>query len=494
MIDSNWTADDIYLGHSVRENQFPPFEKSVLYEPWHKDGGISKYGDPRHIVSIGPNGAGKTRRLLTPNLCSPSKRSILVVDPKGELAVCSAKHRAENGSQIVTFDPFGVIERRYPDMVKELPYLKSKGFNPLAMLDPLDDEFPDDAKALSEALIYVEGRDSHWAQSAQALLTGLIMGMRMTLEPDDPNNTLAGLRQVVGMAPDALGLYISELIDATASESAIAAKLNRFREISPDNRELLSILSTAVTQTDWIDSKPIRRELRGGAFDFAEMKRRPLTVYLVLPPQYLETHSRWLRLMITAVLTPLIRSTAKGVPVLFMLDEFAQLGRLEVIERNLALMRGYGVRLWLVLQDLSQLVDAYPRRWHSFIGNAGVIQSFAPQDVKTRQYLSQLSGQHRLWVWTNSQSTSRNQMMDWASPPISKTETSGRNPVTEYVYPEEALAQMEDGRSVLFEAKKAPRRTILSDPSEVQLFDTAGILSRAEDFAAQYDISEAVFN
>ncbi len=66
--------------------------------------------------------------------------------------------------------------------------------------------------------------------------------------------------------------------------------------------------------------------------------------------------------------------------------------------------------------------------------------------------------------------------------------------MTEYVFPEEALAQMDDGRSVLFEAKKAPRRTMLPDPSELQVFDTAGILSRADAFAAQYDISEAVFN
>ena len=77
---------------------------------------------------------------------------------------------------------------------------------------------------------------------------------------------------------------------------------------------------------------------------------------------------------------------------------------------------------------------------------------------------------------------------------MSKTETSGRNPVVEHVYPEEALAQMDDGLAVLFEAKKAPRRTMLPDPSELQVFDTAGILSRADAFAAQYDISEAVFN
>ena len=71
----------------------------------------------------------------------------------------------------------------------------------------------------------------------------------------------------------------------------------------------------------------------------------------------------------------------------------------------------------------------------------------------------------------------------------SKTETQGRQPVTEYVLPEKALAQMGDGMSVLFEAKKEPRRTLLPDPSELQEFGTAAMLSEANAFAAQYDVN-----
>jgi type IV secretion system protein VirD4 len=76
-----------------------------------------------------------------------------------------------------------------------------------------------------------------------------------------------------------------------------------------------------------------------------------------------------------------------------MLDEFAQLGHLPVIEQTLALMRGYGVKLWAVLQDLAQVQQLYDQRWESFLGNAGVLQSFAPQDVVTAEYLSKRTGQ-----------------------------------------------------------------------------------------------------
>jgi type IV secretory pathway TraG/TraD family ATPase VirD4 len=126
---------------------------------------------------------------------------------------------------------------------------------------------------------------------------------------------------------------------------AIPAKLNRFSKMSSENRELFSILSTAQTQTAWLDSLPIQRDLGKGTTDFGRMKYQPMTVYLILPPRYLATHSTWLRLMVTAVLQPLMRSVRSAtVPVLFMLDEFAQLGHLPVIENNLALMREYGGR------------------------------------------------------------------------------------------------------------------------------------------------------
>ena len=484
------TNGGIYLGSQVQENILAGDQSiSLLYSKWHRINRFNEYTEPRHLMTIGPNGSGKTRRLLVPNLYRLTNWSTLVIDPKGELAVWTAKYRKDNGSEIFTFDPFGVIESRYPGMVEKLPYLKSQGFNPIAMLNPDIYDFPDDAKAIGEALIKVDGRETHWANSAQALVTGLIMGLRMTLEKNDSRNSIAGLREVLGFAPEKLGGFIEDLIADTKNEPAIAAKLNRFTKIAPDSRELLSILSNAVTQTDWIDSKPIQHALSGSAFDFSVMKRRPVTVYLILPPRYLETHSTWLRLMITAVLTPLIRSTAKGVPVLLMLDEFAQLGRLEVIERNMALMRGYGIKLWAILQDLSQLKDSYERRWESFIGNAGVVQCFAPHDVTTREYLAKMSGKQLYWVWSNSKSKSFTSNTNWASG-TSHSDQNSRTYFRDKIYPEEALAQMSADQSVLFEANCVPRRTLLPDPSKLTDINVSGILSLADAFAEQYEVKE----
>src|SRR3546814_272109 len=90
-------------------------------------------------------------------------------------------------------------------------------------------------------------------------------------------------------------------------------------------------------------------------FTFADVKAKATTVYLVLPPDRLATYARWLRLMLAKGLTDLARAPASAErPVLFLLDEFAALGRLEPVERAMGLMAGYGITLWPILQDVHQ--------------------------------------------------------------------------------------------------------------------------------------------
>jgi type IV secretion system protein VirD4 len=87
---------------------------------------------------------------------------------------------------------------------------------------------------------------------------------------------------------------------------------------------------------------------------------------------------------------------------LFLLDEFAALGRLESIERAMGLMAGYGLQLWPILQDMSQLKDLYGARAGTFIANAGVQQVFGVNDFETAKWLSQMIGQETTGYQTQS--------------------------------------------------------------------------------------------
>src|ERR1700689_1970919 len=94
------------------------------------------YQGERHLLLFGPNGTGKGTRFLIPNLLTIKDRSIVVIDPKGELAAVTADYRRTVG-EVVMLNPFNMLG------------LGSAGFNPLATLNSKTPEtFYDDAAAL----------------------------------------------------------------------------------------------------------------------------------------------------------------------------------------------------------------------------------------------------------------------------------------------------------------------------------------------------------
>jgi type IV secretion system protein VirD4 len=361
------------------------------------------------------------------------------------------EYRESHGAESVILNPFGVLG------------LKSGGFNPVAALDAGSDDFPDDAFGLAESMIRIEGKEPHWAASAQDLVAGLIMAVRLTLPPEKPEGSeeseigsLAHVREMLGYDYARFRANVLNLIEVAKNEERpcpeLEAKLSRFSVIDNESRELNSILSTAQTQTRWLDSRPIKADLGKGAFDFSLLKEKPTTVYLTIPARRLGTHATWLRVMIASIIQPLLKDTRRSkVPVLLVLDEYPALaaGGFAVIEKNMAMFRGFGIKLWTVWQDLGQAINLYGKGFESFVANAGVLQSFAPQDVVTAEHLSKLMPLTVMTAEQHSRSFG-------AQPQQGVNMSDQPMPV---MLPQH-LRNMDDGFSVLFSHKlKGPLRT-----------------------------------
>ena len=361
------------------------------------------YAGERHVLLFGPNGTGKGTRFLIPNLLSIKNKSIIVIDPKGELASVTADYRRTIGD-VVMLNPFNVLG------------LGSAGFNPLAALDPTSANFYDDAAALGEALIKIEGKDPHWSESAQGLLVALLMWEKIK------NGDAANLENVRTMLTEAdtwerytgddgkvrerqkggLRVTAADMI-ATGDDNPggyeIASLAARFTE---QTNEIASIRSTADTQTRWMLSKPMRDDLHKAGVDFSKLKERPTTVYVILPAERMRTHSIWLRLVIVSALRALYRPG--GLRTLFLIDEMPALGHLAPLEDAFGLVRGYRVQIAGICQDLAQLKALYKERWESFLANAGVVQGFTPNDLTTADWMSRRAGQTTLVAENSSQS------------------------------------------------------------------------------------------
>jgi len=473
----------VYVGCGVANlpaDPPPPCDAPVnlLAGQWQENGNVIGYNRDRHLILFGPMGSGKSRRVLMVNLFRLTDWSTVVIDTKGELAAHTAAHRAKHGSVLV-IDPFGMLPTNYPHLVKAHPWLgESHGLNPLSALDPANRRFVDDCKTLAEALIQVNDKDPHWGQSGRSLVKGLLMAGRIVF---GSGMNLARLRWFLGLNAEDLASTCKKFVaDLGDAYPAVAASLNRFTRIAPDNREIFSILSTVLTQTDWLDSGPIKADVSKGSYDFGQLKtgaphasgeKRPVTVYLILPPDYIESHATWFRVVLASILMPLLRDAEQnrgGFPVLFALDEYAALGHMEIIERNMAMMRGYGVKLLLILQDLFQLKDVHKDRWESFIANSGVRLLFAPQDATTQEYFSKLAGQS---VWTyKAASTNTGTNIGGGGLSQAAGDTIGEHKSLVPRYAPDHLGKMREGQAVLFigdsrtgEANRI-RPVILPDP------------------------------
>jgi type IV secretion system protein VirD4 len=177
------------------------------------------------------------------------------------------------------------------------------------------------------------------------------------------------------------------------------------RILQKADRERSGVISTTQSHTHFLDSPRMKRVLGSSTFDFGALKRDPTTIYLVLPTDRIESYSRWLRLMIACGLLAITR--VRGQPkerVLFLLDEFAHLRRMHPVQRDIGLAGGYGVRFWLVLQDLSQLRSTYGEAWQTFLANVDLLQAFGTSDWDTAEYLSKMTGDATIQVATENQS------------------------------------------------------------------------------------------
>ena len=65
--------------------------------------------------------------------------------------------------------------------------------------------------------------------------------------------------------------------------------------------------------------------------------------------------------------------------------------------RAAAIMRGYGVRIVWIVQNVTQLIEMYPRNWETFFANAGQVQVFGINDKAGAEYFSWRLGNRVKW-------------------------------------------------------------------------------------------------
>lgn len=354
--------------------------------------------DDRHVFTVAGSRSGKGRSVLVPNMLM-WPHSVIAIDPKGELASETAKHRRNGHYQnVVVLDPFEVSD--VEDGLRG-------GFNPIDLVD--DENLIELSMLIADALVVTDkgAKDPHWTESAKGVLRGLL-GHVATHAEFAGQRHLGTVREIASRMGasevDADGNEQRNSIEVAmmgndAGEGFIQRSASDFFD-KPDN-ERGSVLSTLNRNLMFLDLPPIKRCLETSSFKLSDLKTEPTTVYLCLPARHMGTCGRWYRLLVNLTIqsmeiTP--RSEKMTGPVLMVLDEMATLGHMQSILDAAGQMAGFGLKLWAFWQDLAQAKDIYGERWETFIANAGVVQCFANTDPTTAEWISKRLGRISVMV------------------------------------------------------------------------------------------------
>src|SRR5258707_12542706 len=81
--------------------------------------------------------------------------------------------------------------------------------------------------------------------------------------------------------------------------------------------------------------------------------------------------------------------------LLAMIDEFPALGKLEILQESLAFVAGYGIKCYLISQDINQLKSRESGYGpdETITSNCHVQTAFPPNRLGTAEHLSELTGQ-----------------------------------------------------------------------------------------------------
>lgn len=386
---SRWATPD-----DIKENDL--YDDEGIYLGTHPNGEDADsifYNGDRHLLTVAPTRSGKGTTQIIPNLLT-YEGSMLVIDPKGENALITAKRRQEMGQEVHIVDPWGIAD---------VEGVNSSTFNPLDWLDIMDDDITENAMILADALIVGENHaDSFWNEEAKALLQGILLYVASDPE-EDGNRNLSRVRDWLVASDDEQQKLFQKM--AKSDHRIISSTGNRC--LQKDKKLLSNVLASAQAQTHFLDSNKLSKNLNSSSLKFEDLKSKPMTIYLVLPADRLGTFGRWLRLLVQQAITVNARNieiTPKE-PVLFILDEFTALGRLSMVEQAYGLMAGFGMQLWGIIQDLSQLERVYGDGWQSFIANAGMVNYFGSSDQKTAEYFSAMCGETTVWNLSSAVST-----------------------------------------------------------------------------------------
>ncbi|WP_150139627.1 type IV secretory system conjugative DNA transfer family protein [Candidatus Enterovibrio escicola] len=334
-----------------------------------------------------PTGSGKGVGIVIPNLVNYSD-SVVNTDIKLENFFKTAGYRQSQGQDVFLFAPDGYATSE-ADRVAGV--LRSHRWNPFHYVRRNPEFRIGDILIISNSLYPLtgDGKADIWPASSGKLFLGLMLWMLDTEQVTRKTPTLPYLLSLVGVKGGLTAWMKREIAQDYLSEDCIR-ELNTFL-IFPEGTQG-SILANFNAPLGIYSDQTVARAVSGNDFDFRNLRRKGMTIYVGVQPPNKKRFQGVLNLFFEQ----LINENTRVIPeldktlthqCLLLLDEFPALGRVNQIKESIGFTRQYNLRYMLIYQDKSQLEDRdlYSKEGaDNIIGNLATEVIYPPKRVNQR--------------------------------------------------------------------------------------------------------------
>ena len=408
------------------------------------------------------SGSGKSASYSIPNAFQ-MLGSYVFTDPKGELYDRTAGFLKQNGYDIK------VLNLVNPE--------NSDGYNPLAHISS---EL--DVDVIANTIVKGQkseggGSDPYWDDMAEMLLKALIYYL-IAARPEEEQNLASCSEMVRAANSNGGGNLLTELINQLPYDHP-ARMYYKSIEIAPE-KTYGSILSSLQSKLGKFDSKEIAEVTSTDTINFSDIGTKKTAVYVISS----DTHTAYdflLTIFFAQMIQQLYNYADENggklkTPVFFILDEFANIGKIPDFDKKISTSRSRGISFSVILQNLDQLEAVYEKSHETIMGNCDTHVFLGSNSFKTVEYFSKALGEKTITRGSKSVNRDKN---DQRSGYSTSDQIMGRALMT----PDE-LRRMDNDLCIIYEKGLKPVKA-----KKYYYFET----NMAKKLA-QYEMSHNEFN
>ena len=357
-----------------------------------------RHSGPEHVLTYAPTRSGKGVGLVIPTLLS-WPHSAVITDLKGELWALTAGWRRQYAyNKVIRFEPATAAG--------------SAAWNPLEEIRIGTEYEIGDVQNLATMIVDPDGKglNSHWEKTAFALLTGVILFALYKERKNGRVATLPGIDRMLSNPEQPVqDLWVematrSQDYTDDGRELLVVSSAGQDMLDRPDE-EAGSVLSTAKSYLALYRDTVVAANVSRSDFRIKDLMNDegPVSLYIITQPN----DKLRLRPLVRILVNMIFRLLADkmefedGRPkanykhrLLFMADEFPSLGKLDILQESLAFVAGYGIKCYLITQDLNQLKSRETGYGpdETITSNCHVQNAYPPNRIETAEHLSKLTG------------------------------------------------------------------------------------------------------